>query len=63
MQTKARQLALLADPRVGSQIAGTKSRWLKTASTRESILSVLQAKGARPLTFWASAISTSQPSC
>jgi hypothetical protein len=44
----------------GSQIAGTRSRWLKTASTRESILSVLQASGARPFTFCASAISTSQ---
>jgi hypothetical protein len=47
----------------GSQIAGTKSRWLSVASTRESILSVLQANGARPFTFLASAISTSQPSC
>ena len=47
----------------GSQIAGTRSRWLSIASTFESILSVLQASGARPLTFWASAISTVQPSC
>ena len=45
----------------GSQIAGTRSRWQSTASTFESILSVLQASGARPLTFWASAISTDQP--
>ena len=29
-----------------------------SARTWESILSVLQASGARPLTFWASAIST-----
>jgi hypothetical protein len=35
----------------GSQIAGTRSRRLKTASTRESILSVLQASGARPFTL------------
>ena len=26
-------------------------------------MSVLQASGARPLTFWASAISTAQPCC
>src|SRR5215216_3915346 len=47
----------------GSQIAGTRSRCESTARTIESILSVLQASGARPLTFWASAISTSQPCC
>ena len=47
----------------GSQIAGTRSRWLSTASTFESILSVLHASGARPLTFCASAISTDQPCC
>ncbi|MGC1814372.1 MAG: hypothetical protein WA696_09570, partial [Solirubrobacterales bacterium] len=29
----------------------------------ESIWSVLQASGARPFTFWASAISTDQPAC
>ena len=46
----------------GSQISGTKSRSDNTASTRASILSVLQASGARPLTLAASAISTSQPS-
>jgi hypothetical protein len=50
-------------PGSGNQIAGTRSRWLKTASTRESILSVLQASGAKPFTLCASAISTSQPSC
>jgi hypothetical protein len=46
----------------GSQIAGTRSRWLRVASTSESVLSVLHAKGARPLTLWASAISPDQPS-
>jgi hypothetical protein len=46
---------------VGSQIAGTKSRRESSASTQASILSVLQANGARPLTFCASAISTCQP--
>jgi hypothetical protein len=35
----------------GSQIAGTKSRWESTARTRASILSVLQASGASPLTL------------
>src|SRR5215207_9759127 len=45
----------------GSQIVGTRSRWQSVAKTKESILSVLQASGARPLTFWASAISTDQP--
>jgi hypothetical protein len=40
-----------------------RSRWHSVASTNESILSVLQASGASPLTFWASAISTDQPSC
>jgi hypothetical protein len=45
----------------GSQIAGTRSRWESVANTNESVLSVLQAGGANPLTFWASAISTSQP--
>jgi hypothetical protein len=47
----------------GSQIAGTRSRWLNVASTCESILAVLQASGARPFTYWASAISTAQPAC
>ena len=46
---------------VGSQIAGTRSRRDSSASTQASILSVLQASGASPLTFWASAISTCQP--
>ena len=46
---------------VGSQIAGTRSRRDSSASTQESILSVLQASGASPLTFCASAISTCQP--
>ena len=46
----------------GSQISGTKSRSDNTASTRASILSVLHASGASPLTFAASAIRTSQPS-
>ena len=35
----------------GSQIAGTRSRWDSVAKTSESILSVLQASGARPLTL------------
>ena len=45
----------------GSQIAGTRSRHDSSASTLASILSVLHASGASPLTFCASAISTSQP--
>jgi hypothetical protein len=36
---------------VGSQIAGTRSRRDSSANTQESILSVLQASGASPLTF------------
>src|ERR1019366_6729010 len=51
----------LRTPGPGSQICGTRSRSDSTASTRASILSVLHANGARPLTFCASAISTSQP--
>jgi hypothetical protein len=51
VETKASELALVADPRIGSQIAGTRSRWLKIARTFESILSVLQASGASPVTF------------
>ena len=46
---------------VGGQIAGTESQRDNSASTHESILSVLQASGASPLTFCASAISTCQP--
>ncbi len=46
---------------VGSQIAGTRSRRDNSASTNASIRSVLHANGANPLTFTASAISTSQP--
>src|SRR5438034_4469943 len=45
----------------GSQIAGTRSRRVSSASTQASIRSVLQANGARPFTFCASAISTCQP--
>jgi hypothetical protein len=45
----------------GSQIAGTSSRRDSSARTQASIQSVLQASGAKPLTFWASAIWTSQP--
>ena len=45
----------------GSHIAGTRSRRESSARTQASILSVLQASGARPFTFCASAISTSQP--
>ncbi len=36
-------------------------RQLPQPNTRASILSVLHADGARPLTFWASAINNSQP--
>src|SRR5215218_9641362 len=46
---------------VGSQIAGTSSRRLSSASTQASIRSVLHANGARPLTFWASAPWTCPP--
>ncbi len=45
----------------GSQIAGTSSRLLSSASTHASMRSVLHANGASPLTFCASAIATSQP--
>ena len=45
------------------EIAGTRQRCESTASTRQSTRSVLHANGASPLTFCASAISTSQPSC
>jgi hypothetical protein len=45
----------------GSQIAGTRSRRASSANTQASIRSVLQANGARPFTFCASAISTCQP--
>jgi Family of unknown function (DUF5996) len=45
----------------GSQIAGTKSRRESSASTQASMRSVLQASGASPFTFCASAISTCQP--
>src|SRR5215211_6503156 len=46
----------------GSQIAGTRSRCESTARTWASMRSVLQASGASPLTFCASATRTSQPS-
>jgi hypothetical protein len=45
----------------GSQIAGTRSRRESSASTQASIRSVLHANGPSPLTFCASATSTSQP--
>ena len=51
VQPEASQLTLAADRRVGSQIAGTRSRHDSSASTRASILSVLHANGASPLTF------------
>ena len=64
MKSEPGELALFSDPRVWQpdrrdQVALAQS----VASTIESIRSVLQARGARPLTFWASAISTDQPSC
>jgi hypothetical protein len=46
---------------MGNQIAGTSSRRASSASTQASIRSVLQASGARPFTFCASAISTCHP--
>src|SRR4051812_27367441 len=61
VQPPAGPFPLTADPGVGSQIAGTRSRRDSSASTQASILSVLQASGANPFTFTASAISTSQP--
>ena len=61
VEAKASELALSAHFGSGSQIAGTRSRWERTARTRASIRSVFTASGASPLTFWASAISTSQP--
>src|ERR1017187_1052831 len=42
-------------------ISGTRSRRASSAKTRASILSVLAASGAIPLTLAASAIATSQP--
>ena len=47
--------------KLGSQIAGTRSRRESSASTHASMRSVLHANGASPLTFCASATSTSQP--
>ena len=47
--------------KLGSQIAGTRSRRESSASTHASMRSVLHANGPRPLTFCASATSTSQP--
>ena len=61
VQPPSGDLALAAQLGVGSQIAGTRSRNDSSASTRASILSVLHASGASPLTRCASAISTSQP--
>ena len=64
VQAEAGELALLADrsdPAARSPAPGRAGE--STASTIESIRSVLQASGARPLTFWASAISTDQPCC
>ena len=63
VQAEAGELTLLADARIGQpdrrqQLAVTEHR-----KNLESILSVLQASGASPLTFWASAIWTSQPCC
>src|SRR5487761_1827990 len=46
---------------LSNQIVGTRSRRHSSASTHASILSVLQASGARPLTRCASATSTSHP--
>jgi hypothetical protein len=45
----------------GQPDLGTKARRDSSASTRASIRSVLQASGASPLTFGASAISTCHP--
>src|SRR6266542_4130345 len=45
----------------GSQISGTRSSRASSASTQVSIVSVLQASGAIPRAFAASAILTSQP--
>src|SRR6266545_2190099 len=45
----------------GSQISGTRSSRASSASTQQSILSVLQASGASPRAFTASAIRTSHP--
>lgn len=38
-------------------MVGTKSLRASSASPQASIRSVLQARGAKPFTFWASAIS------
>ena len=46
-------------PGVGSQISGTRSRRDSSARTLASILSVLAASGASPLTLTASPIATS----
>src|SRR5438876_862762 len=47
--------------KLGSQIAGTRSRRQSSASTQASMRSVLQANGANPFTLAASAISIVQP--
>jgi ABC-type ATPase involved in cell division len=61
MQAKGRELALAADRGVGQPDRGHQIAPRQLASTLASMRSVLQASGARPLTFCASAINTSQP--
>ncbi len=59
MEAEPGPLPLTATVGSGNQIAGTRSRRENSASTQAPILSVLQASGASPFTFCASAISTS----
>src|SRR5829696_7386241 len=61
VQPEAGLLALAAHRRVGQPERRHQVALREHRQTRASILSVLHANGARPLTLCASAISTSQP--
>jgi hypothetical protein len=63
VEAKAGELALLSDPRIGQPDRRHQVAVGERRQDQRVDLAVLQAKGARPLTFWASAISTDQPSC
>ena len=61
VEPEACPLALRADRRVGQPDRGHEVAAGELGEDPGVDLSVLAARGARPLTFWASAISTSQP--
>jgi hypothetical protein len=63
MQPEARQLALAADRRVGKPDRRHQVALGERPQGERVDLVGLAASGARPLIFWASAISTDQPSC